>query len=68
MYRSQILQVNIPVKALAEIYTMHSFAPFGVEVEKKRETHPVDSKKPTTKTIGKKEARNAILVEALIVI
>ena len=28
LYRSQILQVNIRWKALAEIYTMHSFAPF----------------------------------------
>ena len=28
-YRSQILQVNMPWKALAEIYTMHSFAPFS---------------------------------------
>ena len=27
-YRSQILQVNTRWKALAEIYTMHSFAPF----------------------------------------
>ena len=26
LYRNQILQVNMPVKALAEIYTMHSFA------------------------------------------
>ena len=29
LYRSQILQVNIRWKALAEIYTMHSFAPFS---------------------------------------
>jgi len=28
LYRSQILKVNTHVKALAEIYTMHSFAPF----------------------------------------
>ena len=28
LYRSQILQVNMRWKALAEIYTMHSFAPF----------------------------------------
>ena len=27
--RSQILQVNTRWKALAEIYTMHSFAPFS---------------------------------------
>ena len=29
LHRSQILQVNIRWKALAEIYTMHSFAPFS---------------------------------------
>ena len=29
LYRSQILQVNTRWKALAEIYTMHSFAPFS---------------------------------------
>ena len=29
LYRSQILQVNMRLKALAEIYTMHSFAPFS---------------------------------------
>ena len=29
LYRIQILQVNIRWKALAEIYTMHSFAPFS---------------------------------------
>ena len=29
LYRSQILQVNARWKALAEIYTMHSFAPFA---------------------------------------
>ena len=29
LYRSQILQVNTCWKALAEIYTMHSFAPFS---------------------------------------
>ena len=28
LYRSQLLQVNTSRKALAEIYTMHSFAPF----------------------------------------
>merc|ERR1711904_336910 len=28
LYRSQILQVNTRWKALAEIYTIHSFAPF----------------------------------------
>ena len=29
LYRSQILQENTRWKALAEIYTMHSFAPFS---------------------------------------
>ena len=29
LYRSQILQENMRWKALAEIYTMHSFAPFA---------------------------------------
>ena len=29
LYRSQILQVNTRWKVLAEIYTMHSFAPFS---------------------------------------
>ena len=29
LYRSQILQVNTHVKALAEIYTIHSFAPLS---------------------------------------
>ena len=28
LYRSQILQENMHWKALAEIYTMHSYAPF----------------------------------------
>ena len=28
LYRSQNLEVNMRLKALAEIYTMHSFAPF----------------------------------------
>ena len=30
LYRSQILQVNMRLKALAEIFTMHSFAPFSM--------------------------------------
>ena len=29
LYRRQILQENMRWKALAEIYTMHSFAPFS---------------------------------------
>ena len=29
LYRNEILQVNMRLKALAEIYTMHSFAPFS---------------------------------------
>ena len=39
-------------KALAEIYTMHSFAPFGVEIEKTSKNHPVDPK------IGGKKERS----------
>ena len=57
LYRSQILQVNTHVKALAEIYIIHSFAPLGVEVEKKGK-HTVDPKKPTTKKMGKKKREN----------
>ena len=30
LYRSQILQIHTRWKALAEIYTMHSFAPFSI--------------------------------------
>ena len=30
LYRTQILQVNMRWKALAEFYTMHSFAPFSM--------------------------------------
>ena len=29
LYRSQLLQENMRWKTLAEIYTMHSFAPFA---------------------------------------
>ena len=29
LYRNEILQVNMRWKALAKIYTMHSFAPFS---------------------------------------
>ena len=35
LYRSQILQVNTRWKALAEIYTMRAFAPFGIESQKR---------------------------------
>ena len=38
LYRSQILQLNICWKALAEIYTMHSFAPFWNRIPKTRKT------------------------------
>ena len=38
LYRSQILQVNTRWKALAEIYTMHSFAPFWNRIPKTRKT------------------------------
>ena len=37
LYRSQILQVNTRRKALAEIYTMHSFAPFWNRIPKNEE-------------------------------
>ena len=30
LYRIGILQVNMRLKAVAEIYTMHSFAPFSM--------------------------------------
>ena len=36
LYRGQILQVNMRLKALAEIYAMHSFAPFWNRIPKTR--------------------------------
>ena len=36
LYRSQILQVNTRWKALAEIYTMHYFAPFWTPLHRSR--------------------------------
>ena len=39
LYRSQILQVNTRWKALAEIYTMHSFAPLWNRIPKNEENH-----------------------------
>ena len=40
LYRSQILQVNTRWKALAEIYTMHSFAPFfNLKISAKNRQH-----------------------------
>ena len=36
LYRSQILQKNMRLKALAEIYTMHSFAPFWNPLHRSR--------------------------------
>ena len=43
LYRSQILQINTRWKALAEIYTMHSFAPsfapFWNRIPKNEENH-----------------------------
>ena len=39
LYRSQIVQVSIRWKALAEIYTMHSFAPFSNRIPKNEENH-----------------------------
>ena len=37
LYRSQILQVNTRWKTLAEIYTMHSFAPLWNRIPKNQE-------------------------------
>ena len=47
LYRSQILQVNTRWKALAEIYTMHSFAPFWNQQSKtgERRTWPKQPRK-----------------------
>ena len=40
LYRRQILQVNMRLKALAEIYTMHSFAPFfNLKISAKNRQH-----------------------------
>ena len=44
LYRSQILQVNTRWKALVEIYTMHSFAPFWNRIPKTRKN--MGRKKP----------------------
>ena len=38
LYRRRFLQVNTSWKALAEIYTMHSFAPFWNRIPKTRKT------------------------------
>ena len=40
LYRSRLLQPNIRLKALAEIYTMHSFAPFfNLKISAKNRHH-----------------------------
>ena len=40
LYRNVFLQVNTRWKALAEIYTMHSFAPFfNLEISAKNRQH-----------------------------
>ena len=40
LYRRRFLQVNTRWKALAEIYTMHSFAPFfNLEISAKNRQH-----------------------------
>ena len=40
LYRSQFLQVNTRWKALTEIYTMHSFAPFfNLKISAKNRQH-----------------------------
>ena len=43
LYRSQILQVNTRWKALVEIYTMHSFAPFWKRIPKNEENRSLIS-------------------------
>ena len=50
------------MKALAEIYIIHSFAPLGVEVEKKTETHR-GPQKTYHEEDGEKEARKQKLAE-----
>ena len=56
LYRSQILQVNTRWKALAEIYTMHSFAPLCTALESTGEKW---GKKGLAKTTPKrKKTRN----------
>ena len=74
---SAVSKPNFAIKYSLELGSVGKLSPRSTQCTplhrleskwKKRETHPVDSKKPTTKTIGKKEARNTILVEALIVI
>ena len=37
LYRNEILQVNMRLKALAEVYTVHSFAPFWNRIPKNEE-------------------------------
>ena len=44
------------LKALAEIYTVHCFAQFGIEVEKNPEKTPRGPQKPY-ETDGEKEVR-----------
>ena len=40
LYRNEILQVNMRLKALAEIYVMHSFAPFfNLKISAKNRQH-----------------------------
>ena len=46
MYRGQILQVNTRWKALADIYTMHSFAPLWNRIPKNQEIAPLEKKAP----------------------
>ena len=56
LYRSQILQVNTRWKVLAEIYTMHSFAPFWNRIPKTRKTM---GRKEPGPTPGKIARRNS---------
>ena len=40
LYRNEMLQVNMRLKALAEVYTMHSFAPvFKLKISAKNRQH-----------------------------
>ena len=55
LYRSEISQVNMRLKALAEIYTIHSFAPFlESKFEKPRKKEPLSNLKIVVKFSAKK--------------
>ena len=54
LYRSQILQVNTRWKALVEIYTMHSFAPFCTVLESNPKNQENHGEKRTWSNSGEK--------------